>query len=115
MNIKVELVHQRGLNEGDLVTQPRMKVMKFAVACQFLCLAALKLNEVGSPGATVANATWEVSQLIQRVQEADRDGTKKVLGDIVRMGGEKHLEEILQRFAAMGLTTACCCNGFPGH
>ena len=76
--------------------------MKFAVACQFLCLAALKLNEVGSPGATVANATWEVSQLIQRVQEADRDGTKKVLGDIVRMGGEKHLEEILQRFAAMG-------------
>lgn len=79
-----------------------MKVMKFAVACQFLCLAALKLNEVGSPGATVANATWEVSQLIQRVQEADRDGTKKVLGDIVRMGGEKHLEEILQRFAAMG-------------
>lgn len=89
--------------------------MKFAVACQFLCLAALKLNEVGSPGATVANATWEVSQLIQRVQEADRDGTKKVLGDIVRMGGEKHLEEILQRFAAMGLTTACCCNGFPGH
>eukprot|EP00435_Cladocopium_sp_Y103_P006701 s5494_g2.t1 len=107
----IEISAAGGLNEGDLGTQPRMwKVMKFAVvACQFLCLAALKLNEVGSgPGGPATapivalNATWELSQLIHRVQEADRDGAKEVLGDIVRRGGEKHLEEILGRFATMG-------------
>eukprot|EP00438_Fugacium_kawagutii_P015880 Skav206404 [mRNA] locus=scaffold2210:107744:108391:+ [translate_table: standard] len=61
---------------------------------------ALQLNEALPPGG--APEASEVQALVDLVQRGDRPGTKELLAQLVRQGGQVHLEQVLRGFQQLG-------------